>query len=63
MKCIPHVFQVRVSFYKDGKEKAYVVFDAHGATKENWFDCSRILYTSYNDLSRLKAVSFCSGKG
>ncbi|KAK3095541.1 hypothetical protein FSP39_015906, partial [Pinctada imbricata] len=54
---------VRVSFYKDNEEKAYVVFDAHGATKTNWFDCSRILYTSFTDLNRLKAVTYCGIEG
>jgi hypothetical protein len=32
--------------FKGGKEKAYVVFDANGADKNNWFDKSRILYKS-----------------
>ena len=37
--------------FKGGKEKAYVVFDANGADKNNWFDKSRILYTNWNNLS------------
>jgi hypothetical protein len=44
-------YQVRVSMFKGGKEKAYVVFDANGADKNNWFDKSRILYTNWNNLS------------
>ena len=56
--------QVRVSFYSKGKETAYAVFDAHGVSDKNgWFDCSRLLYTAYNDLNRLKAVSYCGIPG
>lgn len=60
----PPLFKVRVGFYKNGKETAYTVFDAHGvANKNSWFDCSRILYTSYDDLNRLKAVTYCGIPG
>lgn len=56
--------QIRVSFYSKGKETAYAVFDAHGVTDKNsWFDCSRLLYTAYDDLNRLKAVSYCGIPG
>lgn len=55
---------IRVSFYSKGKETAYAVFDAHGVTDKNsWFDCSRLLYTAYDDLNRLKAVSYCGIPG
>ena len=56
-------FKVRMSFYKSGTEVAYVVFDAHGANKTTWFDCTRMLYTSYTDLNRLTSVVFCSIDG
>lgn len=53
-----------MSFYSKGKETAYAVFDAHGVTDKNsWFDCSRLLYTAYDDLNRLKAVSYCGIPG
>ena len=42
---------MRVSFWKAGVEAAYVVFDAHGTDKTSWFDCDKILYSSWNDLS------------
>ncbi|XP_056022086.1 uncharacterized protein LOC125650831 [Ostrea edulis] len=59
-----HISAVRVSFYKNGKETAYTVFDAHGVKDKNsWFDCTRILYTAYDDLNRLKAVSYCGIPG
>ncbi|XP_062618605.1 uncharacterized protein LOC134280203 [Saccostrea cucullata] len=55
---------VRVSYYSKGKETGYAVFDTHGvADKNSWFDCSRILYSSYSDLTRLKAVSYCGIPG
>jgi len=41
-------------------EWAYVVFDAHGTNKTNWFSCDKILYTSFNDLNRDTPVSYCS---
>jgi hypothetical protein len=63
-KCPSLSLQVRVSFYKNGKETAYTVFDAHGVKDKNsWFDCTRILYTAYDDLNRLKAVSYCGIPG
>jgi len=55
--------QVRVSFFVSGLEKAYVVFDAHGTSKTSWFNCDKILYTSYNDLNRDTSTSHCSVVG
>jgi len=43
-----------------GLEKAYVVFDGHATTKTTWFDCSRILYASWKDLSRDVSPIKCS---
>lgn len=57
------ILQVRVSFYVNGVEKAYVVFDAHGTTKTSWFSCDRILYTSWTDLGRYGRKDYCSITG
>ncbi|KAK3083098.1 hypothetical protein FSP39_013942 [Pinctada imbricata] len=58
-----HISAVRIGFYKNGAEQAYVVFDAHGSDKNNWFDCNRILYTSFSDLNRNTGTSHCSVVG
>ncbi|XP_021364222.1 uncharacterized protein LOC110457302 [Mizuhopecten yessoensis] len=55
-----YIQAVRVSFFKDGAEAAYIVFDAHGTNKTSWFDCDRILYSSYDDLTRETPVDYCS---
>ncbi|XP_033724527.1 uncharacterized protein LOC117314570 [Pecten maximus] len=58
-----YINSVRVSFYVSGVEQAYVVFDAHGSDKISWFDCDRILYTSYKDLNRDTSTVYCSIPG
>ncbi|XP_060086023.1 uncharacterized protein LOC132565398 [Ylistrum balloti] len=42
---------VKLSFFKDGEEKRFIVFDGSGRDKMNWMDCDNILYSSYSDLS------------
>ncbi|KAK7505814.1 hypothetical protein BaRGS_00003085, partial [Batillaria attramentaria] len=42
--------QVKVAVWNQGQEKAWIVFDARGASKMNWFDQSRIVSSSYTDL-------------
>ncbi|OWF56765.1 Hemicentin-1 [Mizuhopecten yessoensis] len=58
-----YIQAVRVSFFKNNVEVAYVVFDGHATTKTNWFDCDRILYSSYRDLTRETPTDFCSIAG
>ncbi|OWF46785.1 uncharacterized protein LOC110455207 [Mizuhopecten yessoensis] len=58
-----YIRSVRVSFYSSGVERAYVVFDAHGSDKVSWFDCDRILYTSYKDLNGDTPTIHCSIPG
>ena len=51
--CFQHEFdylQVKLSIYKDGKEKANIVFNATGATKMNWMQPSRIVSSTFNDI-------------
>ena len=59
--CSVRIFQiqVKVALYNAGEEVAYVVFDANGANSTNWFDCTRILYSSFNDLKSTSA-NICS---
>jgi hypothetical protein len=45
------LFQIRVSIYKNGLEKAWVEFNAIGANQNNWFDPSRIIASSYTDIN------------
>ncbi|KAK3608547.1 hypothetical protein CHS0354_042524, partial [Potamilus streckersoni] len=42
---------VRLSFFKNNTEQQYIVFDAVGKTKSNWFSCSNILYSSFSDIT------------
>ncbi|XP_060085257.1 uncharacterized protein LOC132564628 [Ylistrum balloti] len=55
-----YISAARVSFFQGSQEIAYVVFDAHSSTKSSWFNCDRILYTSYSDLTRDTSVNYCS---
>jgi len=48
--CYYDKFQIRVSIYKNGIEKAYILFNATGSTKENWFTQDRIISSSWTDL-------------
>lgn len=52
-----------MSMFKGGLEVAYVVFDANGADKNSWFDKSRIIYSSFNDLSPDSTTNFASING
>ncbi|XP_060084093.1 uncharacterized protein LOC132563347, partial [Ylistrum balloti] len=58
-----YIRAVRVSFFVNGSEQAYVVFDAHGSDKTSWFSCDRILYTSWADLSTYGRKDYCSIAG
>lgn len=43
--------QVRYSIYKNEVEVAWVLFNATGSNKTNWFHKSRVLSSSYTDLT------------
>ncbi|XP_060085256.1 uncharacterized protein LOC132564627 [Ylistrum balloti] len=42
---------VRLSVFKNGEEAAYVIFDARGKGKLEWFDCNNIVGSSYTDIA------------
>ncbi|XP_060084091.1 uncharacterized protein LOC132563345 [Ylistrum balloti] len=42
---------VKLSVFKDGEEAAYVIFDARGKGKLEWFDCDNIVGSSYTDIA------------
>ena len=48
--CIILFYQVKVAIYNNGVEKANIVFNAIGANKDNWFDKSRIISSTYTDI-------------
>ena len=48
------VFQVKVSIYNHGVEKAYILFDARGSDKMSWFTDTKILRSSWADLKIAK---------
>lgn len=41
---------IKMSFIKDNREDAFIVFNGFGKTKSTWFSCDNILYASYTDL-------------
>ncbi|CAC5382843.1 unnamed protein product [Mytilus coruscus] len=45
-----NIFQVKVSIYKNGVEKAFMLFNATAADKMRWFTPSRIIDSSWVDL-------------
>ncbi|KAK3106273.1 hypothetical protein FSP39_016496 [Pinctada imbricata] len=45
-----NIKMVKVSLFKDGEEVAYIVFNAVGSTKDNWFHNTRILESSWCDV-------------
>ena len=55
-------FQIKLSFFKNNVEKAYVVFNAQGKTKTTWFKCNNILYSSYPDLPDTTLTEECPGR-
>ncbi|XP_045179452.1 uncharacterized protein LOC123539046 [Mercenaria mercenaria] len=52
------ITKVQYSIYKDGKQVAWVLFNAVGSTMDNWFDKSRVIGSSYNDLTSSAAYNF-----
>ena len=71
-----NIFQVKVAFYKESKEVAYVVFNGTGLNYNDsdlhvyenhtdltgWFDCSRIVESSWKDLESDIPPAICSMK-
>ncbi|XP_052686838.1 uncharacterized protein LOC128165945 [Crassostrea angulata] len=55
------VTEIRVSYYSQGSEAQYFVFDAVGATKTGWFSRDRLLNTSY-DMTALADVKNKTGE-
>ena len=45
------LFQVKLSVYKDGEEKHFIVFDGTGTDHVSWFSASKIVSSSWTDLS------------
>ncbi|XP_060063054.1 uncharacterized protein LOC132543556 [Ylistrum balloti] len=58
-----YISAVRISFITGGKEKAFAVFDAHGADKNSWFTKARVLYSSWNDLGPTSTTNYDSIDG
>nr|KAG5688311.1 hypothetical protein BaRGS_009943 [Batillaria attramentaria] len=43
--------KVRVSWYKEGEEQAYIEFDGKDSTYLNWFSKDKVVNSSFTDLS------------
>jgi hypothetical protein len=54
---------VKYAFYKDNKEVAYVKFNATGSNINSWFDKSRVLASSYTDLTATSVYNIFSIPG
>lgn len=52
------VLQVKVAIYNNGVEKANIVFNAVGADKNNWFDKSRVISSTYTDIQNAPSEFF-----
>ncbi|XP_053374333.1 uncharacterized protein LOC123544905, partial [Mercenaria mercenaria] len=52
------ISKVRYSIYKDGQEVAWVLFNAVDSTMDNWFDKSRVIDSSYTDLTSSAKYNF-----
>lgn len=57
-----HLLQVRVSIYKNGVEKAFILFNATGTDKMGWFSPSRIIDSSWIDLKTATKQYFAMSK-
>ncbi|XP_071172354.1 uncharacterized protein [Mytilus edulis] len=54
--------KVRVSIYKNGVEKAFILFNATGSDKMSWFTPSRIIDSSWVDLQSTTKQYFAMSK-
>lgn len=45
--------KIKVSIYKHGVEKAYIVFDARNSDKLNWFSSDRIIDSSWGNIASI----------
>lgn len=52
-KLVKLYFQIKVSIYKHGVEKAYIVFDARNSDKLNWFTSDRIIDSSWGNITSI----------
>ncbi|WAR18815.1 HMCN1-like protein [Mya arenaria] len=53
---------IKLSLFKAGMERAWIVFDGVGRTKTTWFKCSNILHASYPDLPDTSLTEECPGR-
>ena len=50
LQCVALIPQVKISVFDAGEEKGYVVFDAKGKGKTDWFDCANVIDSSWHDV-------------
>uniref|UniRef100_K1QYW1 Uncharacterized protein n=1 Tax=Magallana gigas TaxID=29159 RepID=K1QYW1_MAGGI len=56
-------FKVNVSLYKNGTKVAEVVFNGTGTNQESWFSPSKILSSSWSDVTLNQTYNFFSLEG
>lgn len=54
---------VKFAFYDENKEVAYVIFNGKGSDLNNWFDKTRVLTSSWPDLTSDSSYNFFSIAG
>lgn len=54
---------LKFALYKERREVAYVIFDAAGSSKSNWFAGSRVLSSSWPDLTAQSSYNYFSIEG
>ena len=60
--------QIKVVVYNNGVEKANVIFDGRNTGRDNWFDRSRIISSTFSDIKSQQqflqmAGYVCFGRG
>ena len=48
-----NVNEVALVLYKDSRRAAYIVFDGKGSNLKNWFNQSRIITSSFEDIGKI----------
>jgi hypothetical protein len=51
------VLQVRLTIYINGSEVAFFLFDGHDSNEMDWMNQTRLLNSSYSDMSNSKSTT------
>lgn len=54
---------VKLALYEERRESAYVIFNAEGTNKGNWFSSSKVVDSSWSDLTSSSTYNYFSIAG